>query len=213
VVTGASPSKRQQQAAATQEQLLAAAREVFEERGYQAATVGAITAAASTAHGTFYLYFKNKEDVFGRVMAVAADELYQEAEAPWGHGHPRLAIEASIRGTLQVFAEHRSLWRCLLEASFQSPAVEEMWLDIRRRFMDRIDRNLRLLREQGLIRPLDTTATAYALGAMVEWTAFTRFLHDLPPAAETSFDDVVVSLADVWFHAVHGDAPPPQEVR
>ena len=55
--------KRQERAAATQSQLLEAAREVFCERGYQATSVAAITDAASTAHGTFYLYFRNKEDV------------------------------------------------------------------------------------------------------------------------------------------------------
>jgi AcrR family transcriptional regulator len=48
-----SVNKRQLQAAATQEQLLAAARDVFEEKGYQATTVGAITDRAATAHGTF----------------------------------------------------------------------------------------------------------------------------------------------------------------
>ena len=50
-------SKRQAQAAATQEQLLRAARGVFAARGYKDTTVGAITKAANTAHGTFYLYF------------------------------------------------------------------------------------------------------------------------------------------------------------
>ena len=58
-------------------QLLEAAREVFAERGYQATSVAAITDAASTAHGTFYLYFRNKEDVFAQLMATAMDELYR----------------------------------------------------------------------------------------------------------------------------------------
>ena len=52
-------TKRRQRAAATADQLLAAARETFEARGYQATTVGAITEAANTAHGTFYRSFKN----------------------------------------------------------------------------------------------------------------------------------------------------------
>ena len=71
-------AKRQERAAATQQQLLEAARAVFTERGYQGASVAAITDAASTAHGTFYLYFRNKEDVFAQVMATAMDELYKQ---------------------------------------------------------------------------------------------------------------------------------------
>ena len=74
------PGKRQQQAAATQEQLLDAARDVFAERGYQATTVGAITTRANTAHGTFYLYFRNKQDAFAAVMTSVTDELYREAD-------------------------------------------------------------------------------------------------------------------------------------
>ena len=69
--------KRQERAAATQSQLLEAARDVFAERGYQATSVAAITDAASTAHGTFYLYFRNKEDVFAQLMASTMDELYR----------------------------------------------------------------------------------------------------------------------------------------
>lgn len=50
--------KRQKRAVATSEQLLIAAREVFQTNGFQGTTVGAITDAAATAHGTFYLYFR-----------------------------------------------------------------------------------------------------------------------------------------------------------
>jgi AcrR family transcriptional regulator len=73
-------SKRQQGTAATADQLLNAARDVFESRGYTSTTVGAITSAANTAHGTFYLYFKNKEDAFGKVMAsVTITDLWYHA--------------------------------------------------------------------------------------------------------------------------------------
>src|SRR4051794_34909474 len=72
-------SKRQAQAAATQELLLRAASGVFAARGYQGTTVGAITEAASTAHGTFYLYFRNKEDVFAKVVESIVLELYDQA--------------------------------------------------------------------------------------------------------------------------------------
>ena len=91
------PSKRQQQAAATQEQLLDAARAVFGERGYQATTVGAITTRANTAHGTFYLYFRNKQDVFAGVMTSVTDELYREADLASSASDPRAALEGILR--------------------------------------------------------------------------------------------------------------------
>ncbi len=207
-MAAAPPSRRQLQAAATHEQLLCAAREVFEARGYAGTTVGAITSAANTAHGTFYLYFRNKEDVFGCVMAVVTAELYEQAGARWAPGDPRMSIESSIRGFLDVFVAHRGLWRCLLEGSFANPVIEAMWLEIRERFVARIERNLRVLAEVGGVRPLDPALTANALGGMVEWAATTQFVLATPSVAGASFDDCVRTLTDLWFHAVHVDARP-----
>jgi AcrR family transcriptional regulator len=195
--------KRQAQAAATQEQLLAAARAVFATRGYQATTVGAITQAANTAHGTFYLYFRNKEDAFRRVMEEITGELYDESQARWEPGDTRASVRAALGGFLEVFVRHRDLWRCLLEGSFTNPAIEETWLEIRQAFVERTARHLRHLREAGAIREVDPEIAANALGAMVEWSATTTFVLDREPAA---FDDVLETLTDLWFHAVYAPA-------
>ena len=55
----------------TQARLLEAAVEVFAAKGYHAARVDDIVKAAATSHGTFYLYFANKEDLF----AVLAEDV------------------------------------------------------------------------------------------------------------------------------------------
>ena len=44
--------------------LLDAAIVVFDERGYHAARVDDIVRVAETSHGTFYLYFSSKENLF-----------------------------------------------------------------------------------------------------------------------------------------------------
>lgn len=73
---------RHRQADLTRRQLLSAAGSVFERAGYQATTVRAITSEASTAHGTFYLYFQNKEDAFCQVVeAVIVDEFEATGES------------------------------------------------------------------------------------------------------------------------------------
>jgi AcrR family transcriptional regulator len=53
--------------------LLDAGMRVFAERGYHAARVDDIVRAARTSHGTFYLYFANKEDLL-RALAVDCAE-------------------------------------------------------------------------------------------------------------------------------------------
>ena len=203
------PTKRQQQAAATQEQLLAAARDVFGERGYQAATVGAITSRANTAHGTFYLYFRNKQDAYAAVMASVTDELYRQAELRSPALDARAALEASIHGFLEVFVEHRRLWRSLLEASFTNPEIETVWLSLRERFVDRIERDLRVLVDAGLVRALDAPIVANALGGMVEWAATTQFVLGSGPSAGRSVADTAAALADLWWSALFAGAPVP----
>jgi len=199
-------TRRQQRAAATAEQLLTAAREVFESKGYQAATVGAITEVANTAHGTFYLYFRNKEDVFAKIMADVIEELYQQAGASWD-GDPRATLAAAMRRFLDVYRSHRGLWRCVLEGMHRSEAIERLWLDLRRPFVERIARNLARLVAAGEIRPLDTAVAAHALGSMVEWFAFAHFELDEPPPSAVSLDSVVDTLSDLWYHAVYGATP------
>ena len=53
-------------------ELVDAAAEVFMEKGYAAATVADITSRAGSSHGTFYVYFDSKEDIFD---AVAQDRV------------------------------------------------------------------------------------------------------------------------------------------
>ncbi len=59
----------------THARLQRASLEVFGERGYHAARVDDIVRAAATSHGTFYLYFANKEDVLHSLAIACAGEI------------------------------------------------------------------------------------------------------------------------------------------
>ena len=50
--------------------LLEAGLAEFDERGFQAVRVDDIVRRAQISHGTFYLYFSNKEDLFRRCCAT-----------------------------------------------------------------------------------------------------------------------------------------------
>jgi AcrR family transcriptional regulator len=195
----AASTTRQQRAQATADQLLVAARTVFEEKGYRATTVGAITEAASTAHGTFYLYFKNKEDAFAKVFATVVAELEKESTAPWS-GDARTTLHDAVAGYFQVVQRHKGMWRCLMEGMYQSAPLEQLWLEQRRPFVDRLERALRHLSERGDARELDVRATAVALGSMTEWTAFT--VAELGEPADVSVEAAVDAIVELWYHGV-----------
>ena len=58
--------------------LMQAAYELFLKKGVPLTSVGDITARAAVAKGTFYLYFRDKEDILGAVSAAALRQLLEE---------------------------------------------------------------------------------------------------------------------------------------
>lgn len=198
-------NKRQQQAVETRERMLRAAAEIFAERGYQAASVGAITTRADTAHGTFYLYFRNKEDAFAQVFATVTDQIRDRSRAGLSDDRYQGATGV-IRGLLSVFHEHPGLIRAMVEGMMASPQVEQLWRDMRADFASRLALHLEHEQANGVVRPLEPEAAAQALASMTEWYAFTHLVLGDPtsPATQDDLDDAVATLADLWYHAVYG---------
>jgi AcrR family transcriptional regulator len=58
----------------TMRKLLDAAMVAFDRRGYHATRVNDVVEIAKTSHGTFYLYFSNKEDLLRALVGEAAAE-------------------------------------------------------------------------------------------------------------------------------------------
>lgn len=75
--------------------LLDAGMHVLAERGYHASRVDDIVRKARTSHGTFYLYFANKEDLF-RALALDVAEEGQRLADSLG------PIEATAEGYAQL---------------------------------------------------------------------------------------------------------------
>lgn len=196
--------KRQQRAEATRRHLLAAAHTVFVARGYHGASVAAITDEAATAHGTFYLYFKNKEDVFSEVMTEMLDELYRHSFTPLdeiGGQFDPTRIRDRIAAFLGVFAAEGRLWRALLEAVLASPAIEREWVAQRARFTEGVAERLRVYQQHSGLPVGDASEVAYVLGGMLEWYAFTGVAFDVPrPLAAT--DEVIDLITGTWTRAL-----------
>ena len=196
---------RHEQAASTRRQLLEAARAVFEAEGYRATTVGAITDRATTAHGTFYLYFRNKEDAFCQVLeSVIVDELAVTAVVPLDHA-PRAAVDVGIANFVDVYRRHTGLWRALLEGMLQSPRVRQMWLDLRRDLVVQVSDTFAAEQRAGIVREFDVSLVAHSLAAMIEWSAFTHLVLGEPePQSAPDPAALAATLSDLWNRAVYG---------
>ncbi|MHB8341027.1 MAG: TetR/AcrR family transcriptional regulator [Mycobacteriales bacterium] len=102
----------------TMRRLLDAGRVVFEQRGFHAARVDDVVKRARTSHGTFYLYFANKEDLFRALAADALDEmaaLADELGPIGGDARGRAALQAWFGRFLDVYAHHSTVVRAWTE--------------------------------------------------------------------------------------------------
>jgi AcrR family transcriptional regulator len=97
------PGKREKTKVQNRDTILEAARQVFAELGYGATTVRDVIRATHLASGTFYNYFKSKEEVFQAIQDESALRIrprLREERAKAG------SIEEFILGTFRTFLEY-----------------------------------------------------------------------------------------------------------
>ncbi len=73
-------SVKKQKKEATEASLIEAAIKVFREVGYAKARVSDIVSQAGVSQGTFYLYFKSKEDILRRIISSLKDNFNKALE-------------------------------------------------------------------------------------------------------------------------------------
>jgi AcrR family transcriptional regulator len=94
-------------------ELLAAAHQVFTTRGYQDATISEIIAVADVAMGTFYLHFRNKEDLLFALADEAIHILRGQIHAALAHSPDGPVIPLIVRTLLQAAYEQRDMFKLI----------------------------------------------------------------------------------------------------
>lgn len=117
----------------TMRRLLDAAMVVFEKRGYHAARVDDIVKLAKTSHGTFYLYFANKEDLFQALASDVGEQTLALTDNLGAIG-PDEAGYQELRAFLERFGElyraYGPVIRVWTEAEVQGEAVGRMGTEL-----------------------------------------------------------------------------------
>ncbi len=131
--------------------LLNAAIDMFHEKGFQKTRVSDIVAAAQVAQGTFYLYFKSKDDIFLHIAAdfknhfaeliensdqLLSGETYQEI---------RENLLVFIRQLVQLYSENTKMARILFYESGQVDCqFRHIWQELYSSFIEMVKRHLEL---------------------------------------------------------------------
>jgi len=109
--------------------LLDAGLRVFAERGYHAARVDDIVRSARTSHGTFYLYFANKEDLLRALAVECAREMDALAEHLGPIGPDREGYEELRRflsGFVATYRNYGPVIRAWMEGHVEDRDVSNL---------------------------------------------------------------------------------------
>ena len=109
--------------------LLEAGLAEFDERGFQAVRVDDIVRRAQISHGTFYLYFSNKEDLFKALLRDALHDMglvTDEFPVVTRNEAGLAALRRWVHEFCETYAAHAAVIRTLSQAEIVG---EEVWGD------------------------------------------------------------------------------------
>ncbi|OGN96146.1 MAG: hypothetical protein A2Y89_03815 [Chloroflexi bacterium RBG_13_51_18] len=151
-------------------QILKAAREIFTQKGYAAATVPEIAKGAGVAAGTIYLYYPSKRELF---VAVVKDLIITTPLLNLIDKIPQGDIDTVFRNILKdrldliknpVFSRMPSLMGEVL----RDPELKDLWLkEFLQPFLGRIETGYRMMSATGKFRRLEPSVAVRVVGGMI----------------------------------------------
>jgi AcrR family transcriptional regulator len=152
------------------QQILTVARDVFARRGYHAAKIDDIVAAAGVARGTFYLYFQDKRTIFEEIvdrmiarvgMAIVRVDLERDVAEQ---------VKENIRRVVRVLLEDRATTKIVLsDALGVDPAFDRKLLSFYDEMSNLMEHSLAEGKQLGVIREGDVRLMAWlAMGSLKE---------------------------------------------
>ncbi len=183
--------------ASTRARLRASGQKLLAERGLHAVTSHDIADAAGVAAGTFYLHFRDKEELFRELVFEAVAELEQRLETAV---HPlRERAEAAARARAEVllaFAEqHGELVRLAFGRGAEAASVGADALD---QLVARFEREL--VAQRKMRAGLHPAVTAQAIVGM--WARVVTWWAEAPGRAPRAA--VLQTLVDLQLSGIRG---------
>lgn len=187
----------------TRRRLLTAAEHQFGEKGFHGASISSITLRAGAAQGTFYLYFRSKEEIFLTLVQDIGHQLRAQSTTAINKAKNRMEAERlGLEAFLQFANKHRGLYRIVQESQFVDAAVYREYYE---KLAEGYAEALAQAARKGELAPGDAAVRAWAMMGIahflgMRWCAWQK--KQPPPEA----------LDEVMNFVSHGMAPRPRKI-
>jgi AcrR family transcriptional regulator len=176
------------------QEIIKEAIRVFSQKGYHQTKIVDITGALKISTGTFYLYFKNKRELFIEVIDDVFQNIVGEAAAAI-KGETDFLERLKIRG--RVFYKNYTRYSEILNQLRAEMASEEQWpaRKIKKIYYDLTRPVIQEIKEAvdtGIIKPVDPDLTAYSLTGQIEMMSLRLSLDD-----KYNVEDIVDFIVDL----------------
>lgn len=158
------------------QKIIAAACHVFKKKGYHSATISDIIRETDLARGTFYLYFKSKEEIFDSLLTSFYMEALQTINTldveKWGKDDFFKQLNQMSQALFTVFNKHKDTVRILITTpvlgdDLLSRRIDEFMNILKTITSDMVKRGV----EAGLLVKHDTALMGeIVVGGMREFT-------------------------------------------
>jgi len=181
----------------TRAALVAAARTVFEDRGFADTRMSDIAEAAGVSHGTVYTYFNDKTEVLVATLEKLVNDI-RDAIRTSDAAEPAQRIASANLQYLRAYVSHARLFRVAEGVSISDDRFSEIIGDLRRTHSDRVAGQISRYQQAGIVRAdADPNACAAALTAMVE-----GFARNWPDRVTADLQGSADTLSELWVHGL-----------
>ena len=190
------------------QQILTNARDVFAKRGYHAAKIDDIVAAAGVARGTFYLYFEDKRAIFEEIVDGTFAKL-GAAVMRVDTDHPSRTVASQIEENIQrivhaLLADPATTKILLSDAVGLDPGFDRKLLFFYEQIGKLLEESLVDGQERGIVAAGDARMFAImTLGAMKE-IMYQVVMHGLDYPEERIVTEMFVFLSAGYLRMPRG---------
>ncbi len=187
---------------ATRARLMAAGVRSFSKRGFHATRVDDIVKRAKTSHGTFYLYFSSKEELFDELVAEVAEEFHQLTDGlPTirDDAEGRAALEAWLVSFVELYRGYGPLIRSWTDAEAPSDADGPGVPDLLGRIASELSTKVKVRKS----RKLDPEVASLVVVAMVERVNYFLATDQLRDDSERLVQVLASIALDAYFGPGH----------